>query len=55
MHTRVTYPPKSSLSALNTKGHTKQANRLNQTSDWVDLPYKQNQVHRLYKSVDPLS
>ena len=37
VHTGVTCPPKLSLWAPNTKGHTKQANWL---LDWVDLPYK---------------
>ena len=42
VHTGATYPSKSSLSALNTKRHTKQVNRLNQLSNWVDLPYNRN-------------
>ena len=36
----VTYTPKLSPSALHTKGHSKQVNRLNRLSNWVDLPYK---------------
>ena len=42
VHTGTTYPPKSSPYALNTNGHTKQVNWLNQLLNWVDLPDKQN-------------
>ena len=42
VHTRATYPPKSNLLAVNTKGHIKQANWLNQLSNWVALPSKHN-------------
>ena len=44
VHTGVTCPPKLSLRAPNTKGHTKQANWL---LDWVDVPYEWNRVPQL--------
>ena len=44
VHTGVICPPKLSLGAPNTKGHTKQANWL---LDWVDVPYEWNRVHQL--------
>lgn len=54
VHTRMTYPAKLNPLALNTKGHTKQVNWLNQLLNWLDLTDKQNWVHQLQKFVGSL-